>query len=171
MKIKFVFAFVLMAFCGLAVSAQNGGVAYSFEKNKAKYKLVKFSEGEDASSGYDYLVYTNNSVVVKIRVIWSSSANPNYWIEDYYFDNGKITAFYRYDLAKRYYNNAKSGKTIALKEVERLFLTNLKMTDWIEKSKAVPKNDARWADKEKEIVGKADDQLEIYAIYLDESEN
>lgn len=170
MKIKSVFAFVLIGFCALVISAQNGSVAYNFEKNKAKYKLEKFAEGEDASSGYDYLVYTNKTKVVKIRVIWSSSANPNYWIEDYYYNNSKLIAFFSYNLAKRNYKNAKIGRTIPLKEVERMFLTNLKMTDWIEKGKAVAKDDARWSEKETEILGKADDQREIYALFQDEKD-
>lgn len=169
MKIKFVFAFVLMSFCALVVSAQNGGVAYNFEKNKTKYKLEKFSEGEDASSGYDYLVYTNKGQVVKIRVIWSSSANPNYWIEDYYYNGGKLNAFYRYDLAKRNYKNAKLGKTIPLTETERLYLTDAKMTDWFEKGKAVAKDDARWSEKEKEILQNAADQLENYKMLKEDS--
>jgi hypothetical protein len=69
MKIKSVFAFVLMGFCAFVVSAQNGDVAYNFEKNKTKYKLEKFAEGEDASSGYDYLIYKDKEAIVKIRVI------------------------------------------------------------------------------------------------------
>jgi hypothetical protein len=169
MKIKSVFAFVLMGFCAFVVSAQNGDVAYNFEKNKTKYKLEKFAEGEDASSGYDYLIYKDKEAIVKIRVIWSSSANPNYWIEDYYYNNSKLNAFYRYDLSKRNYRNAKNGRTIPLKEVERLFLTDLKLNAWTEKGKAVSKEDARWAEKEKEILEKAAGNLEMYKMLKEES--
>jgi hypothetical protein len=169
MKIKSVLTLVLMGFCALVVSAQNGLIAYQFEKNKAKYKLEKFAEGEDASSGYDYLVYSNKSGVIKIRLIWSSSARSNYWIEDYYFSGGKLNAFYKYDLAKKNYKNAKLGKKIPLKEAERLFLTDEKLTDWIEKNKAVSKTDGRWAEKEKEILQNANDILELYQGFKDEN--
>lgn len=162
MKIKFVLTFVLIGLCSLVVSAQNGSVISNFEKNKTKYKLEKFAEGEDASSGFDYLFYKSKDQIVKVRVIWSSSANPNHWIEDYYYDGGKLTAFIKYDLAKKNYENAKRGKSISLKEVEKLFLNGEKLKSWDEKGMAVTKEDERWNEKEKEILENGKSQLEQY---------
>ena len=163
MKIKnIVFAFVLIGLCSLIGSAQNSSFVTGFEKNKAKYKLEKFAEGEDASSGFDYLFYKSKDQIVKVRVIWSSSANPNYWIEDYFYEGGKLSAFIKYDLTERNYNNAKLGKTVALKEVEKLIFTNEKLNDWVEKGKAIQRNDKRWDEKEKELLENAKSRLEYY---------
>lgn len=159
---KLLFAIALVGFFSLITFGQNNSIASNFEKNKAKYKLEKFAEGEDASSGYDYLYYKNKDRIVKVRVIWSSSANPNYWIEDYYFDGGKLIAFIKYDLAKKNYKNARLGRTVALKEAETLFLTKEKLNSWDEKGKAVPKEDARWNEKEKSVLENAENHLEMY---------
>lgn len=162
MKIKIIFAFVLIGLCSLVGSAQNNSVVTNFEKNKTKYKLEKFAEGEDASSGFDYLYYKNKDQIVKVRIIWSSSANPNYWVEDYFYDGGKLSAVIKYDLTKKNYNNARLGKTVALKEVEKLIFTDEKLNSWDEKSKAVPKNDERWNEKEKQILESGKSRLEYY---------
>lgn len=159
---KIFFAVIIISLVSLVAVGQNDSVAADFEKNKAKYKLEKFAEGEDASSGYDYLFYKNKESIVKLRVIWSSLANPNYWIEDYYFNDGKLFAFTKYDLAKKNYKNARLGKTIPLKESERLNLTDAKLTIWFEKGKVVTKDDARWNEREREILENAKNNLDLY---------
>ena len=162
---KLLFAIVLVSFFSLVVVGQKTSIASDFEKNKFKYKLEKFAEGEDASSGYDYLFYKDKDAIVKIRVIWSSSANPNYWIEDYYFNDGKLTAFLKYDLTKKNYKNAKSGKTLPVKGTESFYLKDKKLTDWTENGKIVSKDDSRWNEKETEILQKANDQFEMYKTF------
>lgn len=166
---RIIFSIMLVGFFSLVAVGQKSSIASDFEKNKAKYKLEKFAEGEDASSGYDYLFYKDKDAITKVRVIWSSSANPNYWIEDYYFNNGKLAAFYKYDLTKKNYKNARNGKTIPLKETESLFLTDAKLTAWTEKGKTVAKDDSRWSEQENDLLKKAGDHLEMYKTFKEES--
>lgn len=166
---KLALAFVLIALFSVVGLAQNTSAETDFEKNKSKFTLEKFAEGEDASSGYDYLVYKNKTEIVKIREIWSSSAVSTYRAEDYYFAGGKLIALVKYTFAKRYYNSAKKGNNIPLSLVEKLYLTDSKLTTWIEKGKTVPTTDARWKDKEKEILEAADGQLETYKRLKEEN--
>lgn len=165
---KFLFGIFLLALCFTANFAQNKNVEADFEKNKAKYKLDIYSEGEDASSGYDYLVYKKGKEIVKVRVVWSSSSYTTYRIEDYYFKGGKVLALLKYDFARKYYNSAKKGSKIPVKPTEQLFLTDSKLTAWTEKGKAVAETDPRWAETEKQINDSAGYILEGYQRYLDE---
>lgn len=153
---------LMIAFGCLAGFAQNASVEQNFEKNKLKYKLEKFAEGEDASSGYDYLIYKKGDEIVKIREIWSSSANPNYRVEDYFFKDGKLVVLAKYALAKKNYKASVRGANIPLKELEKFYLTDSKLTVWKENGKTVPTGDSRWQEKEKEILERASGQLETY---------
>lgn len=148
--------------------AQDVSVEKDFEKNKVKFKLEKYSEGEDASSGFDYLVYKDKSQVVKIRQIWSSSANPVYRIEDYFFKDGKLIALAKYTFAKKYYKTATRGANVPLKQVEKLYLTDSKLTMWIENGKTIPNSDARWQEKEREVLEASKNQLENYEFLKEE---
>lgn len=161
---KFAFAILLVALCCAANFAQETNAEKDFEKNKLKYKLEKFSEGEDASSGYDYLVYKNKDKIVKIREIWSSSAETTYRVEDYYFKDGKLILFAEYTFAKRFYKTAVKGTNITLTLVEKLSFTDSKLSNWLEKGKSVANDDKRWQDKEMEVLEKTSDQLENYKL-------
>ncbi len=167
---KLVFGLLLIAFCGLAGFAQNGNdVEAAFEKNKAKYKLEKFAEGEDASSGYDYLIYTKNGEVVKVREIWSSSYQPTFRAEDYFFKDGKLTAFVKYSFPKKYYKTSIKGANIPLKVVERFYLNGSRLISWTENGKTIPNTDQRWLETEKEILERARGQLETYQRFREEN--
>jgi hypothetical protein len=161
--------FCLVLFSGLSF-AQNTSVENDFEKNKLKLKLERFSEGEDASSGFDYLIYKDKSQVVKIREIWSSSANSTFRVEDYFFKDGQALLLFKYTLAKSQYKNAVRGKNVPLKLVEKLYLTNSKLTKWVENSKIIPITDKRWPDKEKEVLEATKSQLENYTFLKKENE-
>ena len=69
---KLILVIFMLAFCFTANFAQTADFEADFQKNKAKYKLDIYSEGEDASSGYDYLVYKKGDEIGKVRVLWSS---------------------------------------------------------------------------------------------------
>lgn len=166
---KLIFAALLLAFCGLPNFAQNGSFESNFEKNKTKYKLEKFAEGEDASSGYDYLVYTEKGKVVKIREIWSSSIQSTFRAEDYFFNDGKLHALVKYTFSRRYYKTSIKGGNIPLKMVEKFILSDSKLTTWIENGKIIPTTDARWQETEKEVLERAKDQLETYKGLKEES--
>lgn len=166
---KILLGLFVIAFCFTANFAQNANVEADFEKNKARYKLDIYSEGEDASSGYDYLVYVKGDEIGKVRVVWSSLSYTTYRIEDYYFKNGKLVALVKYDFARKYYNSAKKGTKVPMKLTETLLLTDSKLTSWTEKGKTVPKTDSRWAETEKQIIESAGYIIEGYQRYKAES--
>jgi len=159
---RIVFVFILLAFCTAANFAQVSSIESDFEKNKAKFKLEKFAEGEDASSGSDYLYYTKKTEIVKVREIWSSSANPVFRVEDYFFKDGKIAVVVKYTFTKKYYKTALKGANIPLKLVEKLTFTDGKLTAWIENGKTIPTNDNRWSETEKNALESANYKLENY---------
>src|SRR5215204_4483373 len=159
---KFIFAVVWLAVCAFAVCAQDGAVERDFDKNKLKYKLEKFAEGEDASSGYDYLVYKDKAKIVKVREIWSSSSYSTYRAEDYYFNEGKLIALVKYTFDKKYYKTAERGRNVPMKLVEELYFTDSKLTSWTHSGKTIPATDKRWLDREKEGLEAGKSQLENY---------
>ena len=159
---KFLLALILLTLFSGFNFAQKNSIETDFEKNKIKFKLEKYSQGEDASSGYDYLVYKNKLQIIKIREIWSSSANPVFRIEDFFFKNGKLVALARYTFAKKYYKTAVRGANIPLKQVEKMYLSDSKLTMWIENGKTIPNSDTRRQEKEREVLEAAKNQLENY---------
>lgn len=74
---------LLAAISGLA---QTAPAEKDFESRKARYTFKHFVEGEDATSGYDYLYYKSAGSIVKIRSIWSASYSKQLRIEDMYFN-------------------------------------------------------------------------------------
>lgn len=162
---KFILLLCVFAFGFTANFGQTSNIDAEFQKNKAKYKLDIFSEGEDASSGSDYLVYKKGSEIVKVREIWSSLSYTTYSIEDYYFKDGKIVAYAKYSFAKKYYNSAKKGTKVPMTLSETLFLTDSKLTAWAVNGKAVEKTDNRWTETETDINEKAKFILEAYQQY------
>ena len=167
---KFALAVFLIALYAGFNFAQDNLIEKDFEKNKPKFKLEKLAMGEDASSGYDYLVYKNKDEIVKIREIWSSSANPVYRIEDFFFKDDKLVLHIKYTFAKRYYKTAVKGINVPLKQVEKMYLTDSKLTMWLENGKMIPTTDAQWQDKEKEVLEAANSQLENYKFLKEENE-
>lgn len=165
---KIIFTMILVAFCAFAAFAQ-GDIEKDFEKTKLKYKLEKFSEGEDATSGYDYFVYKDKGKIVKVRVIWSSSQATTYRAEDYYFQNSVLIAYIEYSFDKKYYKTAEKGKNIPLKMVERLIFTNGKLSGWTENGKPVPPTDKRWQEKESEAIESGKSQLENYKFMKEDN--
>lgn len=141
---------------------QDDAIEKDFEKNKSKYTREKFSEGEDASSGFDYLVYKDGAKIVKIRSIWSSSAGPVPRVEDYYFADGKLVLFVRATLQKKYLKSAVKGTVVPLKTEERLWLKDDKLTSWNEKGKTIEATDKRWKEREKEALEAGKNELENY---------
>jgi hypothetical protein len=160
---KTAFAIVFLAFACLNAFAQDNTIERDFERSKARYKLEKFAEGEDATSGYDYFVYKDKGQVVKMREIWSSSQADTYRAEDYYYSGGKLIALVKYTFNRKYYKTAEKGANIPLKLVEKMYLTDAKLATWIENGKTVPKDDKRWLDKEKEVLEAGKSMLENYS--------
>lgn len=162
---------ILAVVCCAANFAQDVSIEKHFEKNRLKYKLEKFSLGEDSSSGYDYLIYMDKTKIVKVREIWSSSDDRTPRAEDYYYDDGKLVALVKYTFDKKYYRTAEKGRSIPLKMVERLVFNDLKLTDWTENDKIVPTNDKRWQEKEKEALEIGAEQLKNYSWLKENNRN
>lgn len=165
---KILFGILLLAFCFTANFSQTNDFEGDFKKSRSKYTLDIYSEGEDASSGYDYLVYKKGDQIVKVRVVWSSLSYTTYRIDDYYFDDGKLVALFKYDFAKKFYNSAKKGINVLMKSTEKLYLIDSKLTNWTEKGKPVAQTDARWAETERQIIESANYIIEGYQRYLEE---
>lgn len=168
---KVISAIFITFICCAAGFAQAETTERDFEKNRLNYKLEKYAMGEDASSGYDYLVYTSKGSVVKVREVWSSLSYTTYRVADYYFKDGKPVALIKYTFPKKYYNSAKKGAPVPLKVVERMTLSGSKLTNWTENGKIVPKNDARWSETETQIVESAGYLLEGYQNFKAEKWN
>jgi hypothetical protein len=162
MKIKLIFILIAL-FTGSAF-AQNSAVEKNFEKNKKSYFLTKFSIGEDASSGSDYLVYRQKTSTKKIRVIWSNYERAT--VDDYYYEFGKPVLLVKYSAKKSQYKSLAKGTNLPLKVEEKLSLSNGKLVAWIEKGKTVSSTDSRWAEKEKEILESFEEQLETFRSHL-----
>jgi hypothetical protein len=152
---------LLMIFSGLCF-AQDDAIEQDFEKNKSRFTREKFSEGEDASSGSDYLVYKDGTKIVKIRSIWSSSAGPVPRVEDFYFADGKLVLFIKSTLQKKFLKSAVKGNNVTLTIEEKLWLKDDKLVTWTEKGKTIETTDTRWKDKEKEALEAGKNELENY---------
>jgi len=164
---KITFAAILISVFSVFCFAQDNSIEKDFEKNKSKYKIERLSMGEDASSGYDYVIYRNKSEIVKYRVIWSSSAGPNPRVEDYYFNDSKLVLLVKSILSKKLVKTAAKGRVVALQIEEKLFFINEKLSFWTEKGKPVPNTDKRWKDKEAEALEQAKGELDNYKFVKD----
>lgn len=164
---KLVLILVLTAFGCVVNFAQD--IEKDFEKNRLKYKLEKFSEGEDASSGFYYLYYRDKTEIVKMRMAWVSDGMKEHDTYDYYFKNGKLILMVRYPRSKAQFKAAPQGKALLFAPDEKYYFTDLKLTKWIEKGKTVSPDDTRWKAKEKEILDEAGERLEYYKTLKEEN--
>jgi hypothetical protein len=155
---KTILAFLTIAILSLAVAAQDK----SFAANIKKFKMEKYSMGEDSSSGYDYLVYKRGKKIVKIRTIWSSSANSNWWAEDAYYESDAPVMLVKLALVKKQFKSIVRGSRIALPVTDKFYFKDAKLVKWIENGKAVAITDRRWGEMEKDAFASAKDTLEFY---------
>lgn len=152
----------MIALFSFGVAAQSSTAEKNFTKDLKKFKVEKYSMGEDASSGYDYVVYKRGSNIVKVRTIWSSSANPKWWVEDAYYEAGVPVLLVNLSLTKRQYRSVKRGSQIALPVNDKYHFKDGKLVKWIEKGKVVAATDPRWQEVEKDALSSAKDTLEFY---------
>lgn len=152
----------LFSLMAVVAGAQDVSADKSFAANIKKFKVEKYSVGEDASSGYDYLVYKQGTEIVKIRTIWSSNANPDWWAEDAYYEDGKPVMLVKQSLPKKQYKSVVRGSLIALPVTDKFYFKDAKLVKWIENGKTVPTTDTRCAEIEKEAFMSAKDALEFY---------
>jgi hypothetical protein len=163
MKIKMFF--ILIAFLTVSALAQDSAIEKTFEKNKRSFSVTRFAMGEDASSGYDYVVYKKKLQVQKIRVIWSN-ATDSPRVTDLYFENGKPVLYVEFTAQRKQYQSLKKGLTVPLTLEEKLVFADSKLKTWTEKGKAISSADSRWAEKEKDALARFNDELETYQMHL-----
>jgi len=148
---KTIFCLLLITFFSVSAAAQKTLVETNFEKSKPTLSLFHYAEGEDASSGFDYLVYRKKSEVIKIRVIWSSSTNlPE--VEDFYYDREKPVLWVKFSAKKNQYKTLVRGKNVQLKLMEKIFFTDAKLKTWIENGKSIDSTDTRWNETESRVL-------------------
>ena len=165
---KLILAILVTGIFAFSAFAQSASIEKNFAANIKRYKVEKYSVGEDASSGYDYLVYKRGAQIVKIRTIWSSSANPEWWIEDAYYKVGQPVLMVELSVTKRQYRSVVKGSQIALKVKDRYEFKDSKLVKWTEKGKDVGTGDARWAEFERDIFTTAKNTLEFYPEMKDQ---
>lgn len=165
---KILLTTLLLAVFSAVCFAQDASTETNFEKNKKKYKVAFATVGEDASSGFDYVVYKDGDKVVMLRSIWSSSAGPMPRVRDFYFENGKLVLFVASTFSKRSVKRAAKGGAVKLTIEEKLWFKDDKLIAWTEKGKTVEKTDARWKEMETDAVAWAKDELESFKL---ETEN
>lgn len=165
---KTIFTFLFIAVLSFSAFAQGDTADKRFARDIKKFKLEKYAVGEDASSGYDYLVYKRAGKIVKIRTVWSSNANPEWWIEDAYYEAGKPVLMVHLSVTKRQYKSVVRGSRMALPVKDRYVFKDLKLVKWTENGKAVPETDPRWAEMEKDIAETGKNTLEFYPEMKDQ---
>lgn len=162
---KIILSLVFLFITTISVIPQNNLVEREFEQNKKNYSLVKFGFGEDASSGWDYLVYRKKNEIKKIRAIWSNYANT-VKIEDYYFADGKPILYVKFHGQKKQYKALTKGQNLNLKQEEKLYFKDNKLTVWIDQGKLVDSKNLKWTEKEIEILKKFKGEIEIFEMHL-----
>jgi hypothetical protein len=164
---KIASALILIAlFCNLN-PAQQGAVEREFERERRTLYVDRFAIGEDATSGFYYLVYKRRAQVRKIRSIWNGGCCNDPYAEDFYFKDGHPALYVKLSLSKRQLSAAVKGRRISLSMEERLYLKESKLNIWIENGETIPPSDPRWQEKEKNVLEEFKGQLENYQWYLD----
>ena len=151
-----------IAIVAASASSQTSQVESDFESKKAKLTFEHFSEGEDATSGYDYLFYKSGDKIVKIRSIWSASHSKELRIADFYFDGTELLLFRNYTASDRLLNTLKKGRNGVLAPTDEYHFSSGKLTKWISGGKAKVPGDPAWEQTEKEVLDQAKTQREYY---------
>ena len=161
---KYILSLIFVVILTVFTNAQDLSIEKNFDRNKRSFSLVKFAMGEDASSGWDYLVYRQKTSTKKIRVIWSNYSQAT--VDDYYYEAGKPVLLVKFAAKKSQYKSLAKGLNLPLKTLEKFYFTDSKLISWFENGKKVAPSDPRWAEKEKEILQEFEDQLETFRSYL-----
>jgi hypothetical protein len=161
-RMKTVFLLACVFVSAIAVFGQPSQVEKDFESKKTSYTFEHFAEGEDATSGYDYLFYKSGDDIVKIRSIWSASHTKELRIEDLYFGGSDLLLLRRFTAAGRLLNTLKKGRNGVLAPKEEFYFTGAKLTKWVDGGKEKSPGDADWAKAEKEVLDHAKSQREYY---------
>ena len=161
---RVILTLIITLIISISAIAQNNLIEKTFEKNRRTFSVTKFAFGEDASSGWDYLVYRQKTSTKKIRSIWSNYSDVT--VDDYYFEAGKPVLLVEYFAKKSQYKSLAKGVNLTLKVKQKFYFTDSKLVTWIENGKSVSATDSRWAEREKAVLASFADQLDTYRMHL-----
>jgi hypothetical protein len=164
---KSVTALILIALLLNLSHARQGSVERDFERERRTLSVDRFAIGEDATSGFYYLVYKRRSEIRKIRSIWNGGCCNAPYAEDFYFKDGQPILYVKLSLLKRQLRDAVRGRRIPLGVEEKLYLKDSKLMTWIDNGKTIPPSDPKWKEKERTVLEEFKGQLENYRWYLD----
>ena len=157
---------ILIALLSILSHAQDISIERDFEKERARLSVVRFVMGEDATSGFYYFVYKSRSRGVrKIRMVWNGGAGNDPYAQDFYFKDGSPVLYVELLGNRKQVAAITRGRNTSLREVEKLYLKDSKLTMWVEKGKMIPSSDPRWKEKETQVLEQFKEQLETYRDY------
>jgi hypothetical protein len=162
MRIVFVLVGLILA-SSASTFAQKDLIELGFESNRNRYTREHFSEGEDASSGFDYIYFRNDKAIVMIRSIWSATHTRELRIEDMYFRNGGLAVFRRATAHQKSIGVLKTGRNSGLTAKEVMHFENGKLVSWTQNGSPVSKVGTFWPDAEKSTLETARQWVEYYA--------
>ena len=156
---------ILIALLSTLSHAQDLSIEKDFERERARLSVVRYSMGEDATSGFDYFVYKSRSRVKKIRMVWNGGAGNDPSAQDFYFKDGSPVLYVELSGKRKQLAAVIRGGNTSLREVEKLYLKDSKITMWVENGKMIPSSDPRWTEKERRVLEQFKEQLETYREY------
>ena len=143
--------------------AQRNLTELDFNKNRTLYSREQFSEGEDASSGFDYVYFRNRTEIVMIRAIWSATHTRELRIEDMYFGDDGLALYRRSTAQRKSMGVLKTGRSTGLQAKEEMHFENRRLVRWIQDGQAVSKLLATsWLEVEKSTLETAKAWIESY---------
>ena len=160
MKIFFLASFVLISCLG--AFGQPSETEKDFESRKKTYTVEHFAEGEDATSGFDYVFYKNGARIVKVRSIWSASHSKELRVEDFYFNADGLLLSRKFTAPSRSLKSLKKGSPGPLAVKEEFHFADGKLAKWVVDGKSKLPGDDGWAKAEKEILEQARSSREYY---------
>jgi hypothetical protein len=153
---------ILIALLSTLSHAQDLSIEKDFERERARLSVVRYSMGEDATSGFYYFVYKSRSHVKKIRMVWNGGASDDPNAQDFYFKDGSPVLYVELSGKRNRLAAVIKGRDTSLRQVEKLYLKDSKVTMWIENGKMIPSSDPRWKEKETRVLEQFKEQLETY---------
>ena len=155
--------FALFSALSTITFAHRNPSELNFQKNRERYTQEHFSEGEDASSGFNYVYFKTGKNFVMIRSIWSATHTKELRVEDMYFEGGTLAFFKKSTARKNSLGVLKSGRGTGLVPKEEMTFENGKLTRWIENGKPVSTTAASWPEAEKSTLENAKSLIDNYA--------
>ena len=156
---------ILIALLSTLSHAQGVSIEKDFERERGRLSVVRYVMGEDATSGFYYFVYKSRSRVKKIRMVWNGGATNDPSAQDFYFKDGSPVLYVELSGKRKRLAAVTRGRNDSLRQVEKLYLKDSKVTMWVENGKMIPSSDPRWKEKETGVLEQFKEQLETYREY------